>query len=151
MVVGQGEVWSADLSVATGSGPEFRRPVVVVQGDLAFDAVRLYSSEPGSHSKHPLCSAMEFQMELRLTHRAAVTVLTLLNCPGVDSHDVARLKIGFRHSQPSSRQATQRHAERAPSANNCNILGVQARLHSSHRGFSSVSGPELYGSPASRA
>ena len=33
MVIGQGEVWWADLPVPTGSGPGFRRPVVVVQGD----------------------------------------------------------------------------------------------------------------------
>ena len=29
----QGEVWWADLPNATGSGPGFRRPVVVVQGN----------------------------------------------------------------------------------------------------------------------
>lgn len=29
----QGEVWWADLPPPTGSGPGFRRPVVVVQGD----------------------------------------------------------------------------------------------------------------------
>ena len=33
MVIAQGEVWWADLTVPTGSGPGFRRPVVVVQGD----------------------------------------------------------------------------------------------------------------------
>lgn len=33
MVIAQGEVWWADLPVPTGSGPGFRRPVVVVQGD----------------------------------------------------------------------------------------------------------------------
>lgn len=33
MVIAQGEIWWADLSEATGSGPGFRRPVVVVQGD----------------------------------------------------------------------------------------------------------------------
>ena len=32
-MIGQGEVWWADLPVPTGSGPGFRRPVVVVQGD----------------------------------------------------------------------------------------------------------------------
>ena len=29
----QGEIWWADLPAPTGSGPGFRRPVVVVQGD----------------------------------------------------------------------------------------------------------------------
>jgi mRNA interferase MazF len=33
MLIGQGEVWWADLPDATGSGPGYRRPVVVVQGD----------------------------------------------------------------------------------------------------------------------
>ena len=33
MVVGQGEVWWADLPSPTGSGPGYRRPVVVVQCD----------------------------------------------------------------------------------------------------------------------
>jgi mRNA interferase MazF len=33
VVISQGEVWWADLPTPTGSGPGFRRPVVVVQGD----------------------------------------------------------------------------------------------------------------------
>ena len=33
MVISQGEVWWADLPAPKGSGPGFRRPVVVVQGD----------------------------------------------------------------------------------------------------------------------
>ena len=33
MTVAQGDVWWADLPEARGSGPGFRRPVVVVQGD----------------------------------------------------------------------------------------------------------------------
>jgi mRNA interferase MazF len=33
MVIGQGEVWWANLSDPEGSAPGFRRPVVVVQGD----------------------------------------------------------------------------------------------------------------------
>ncbi len=40
MVVAQGEVWWAELPDPTGSGPGFRRPVVVVQGD-AFNASRI--------------------------------------------------------------------------------------------------------------
>ena len=32
-MVAQGEIWWADLPEPTGSGPGFRRPVVVVQGD----------------------------------------------------------------------------------------------------------------------
>ncbi|TMA67163.1 MAG: type II toxin-antitoxin system PemK/MazF family toxin, partial [Deltaproteobacteria bacterium] len=31
--IAQGDVWWADLPRPTGSGPGFRRPVVVVQGD----------------------------------------------------------------------------------------------------------------------
>ena len=33
MVILQGEVWWADLAKPSGSGPGFRRPVVVVQSD----------------------------------------------------------------------------------------------------------------------
>lgn len=33
MVISRGEVWWADIPAPTGSGPGFRRPVVVVQGD----------------------------------------------------------------------------------------------------------------------
>lgn len=33
MVISQGDVWWADLPEPTGSGPGFRRPVVIVQGD----------------------------------------------------------------------------------------------------------------------
>ncbi len=32
-MISQGEIWWADLPVPTGSGPGFRRPVVVVQSD----------------------------------------------------------------------------------------------------------------------
>ena len=33
MVVAQGEIWWADLPSPVGSGPGFRRPVLVVQGE----------------------------------------------------------------------------------------------------------------------
>jgi mRNA interferase MazF len=33
VVISQGEIWWADLSEPTGSGPGYRRPVVVVQCD----------------------------------------------------------------------------------------------------------------------
>lgn len=33
MVISQGEVWWADMPAPTGSGPGFRRPVIIVQGD----------------------------------------------------------------------------------------------------------------------
>lgn len=33
MVISQAEIWWADMPPPTGSGPGFRRPVVVVQGD----------------------------------------------------------------------------------------------------------------------
>jgi len=33
VVISRGDVWWADLSEPTGSGPGFRRPVIVVQGD----------------------------------------------------------------------------------------------------------------------
>lgn len=33
MVISQGDIWWADLPDPTGSGPGFRRPIVVAQGD----------------------------------------------------------------------------------------------------------------------
>jgi mRNA interferase MazF len=33
VVISQGEIWWADLPAPTGSGPGFRRPVAVAQGD----------------------------------------------------------------------------------------------------------------------
>jgi len=33
MVISQGEIWWASMPAPAGSGPGFRRPVVVVQGD----------------------------------------------------------------------------------------------------------------------
>jgi len=39
-VISQGEVWWADLGPPVGSGPGFRRPVVVVQSD-AFNRSRI--------------------------------------------------------------------------------------------------------------
>ena len=33
MVIGQAEIWWADLPDPAGSGPGFRRPVLIVQGD----------------------------------------------------------------------------------------------------------------------
>jgi mRNA interferase MazF len=40
VVISQGDVWWADLPEPSGSGPGFRRPVVVVQGE-AFNRSRL--------------------------------------------------------------------------------------------------------------
>jgi len=40
MAIAQGEVWWADLPEPVGSGPGYRRPVVVVQGE-AFNRSRL--------------------------------------------------------------------------------------------------------------
>lgn len=40
MVTSQGDVWWAELPAPTGSGPGFRRPVVIVQGD-AFNRSRI--------------------------------------------------------------------------------------------------------------
>jgi len=40
VVISQGEVWWADLPEPVGSGPGFRRPVIVIQGD-AFNRSRI--------------------------------------------------------------------------------------------------------------
>jgi mRNA interferase MazF len=33
MVIRRGDIWWADLPVPTGSGPGYRRPVIIIQGD----------------------------------------------------------------------------------------------------------------------
>jgi len=40
VVISQGDIWWADLPMPVGSGPGFRRPVVVIQGD-AFNRSRI--------------------------------------------------------------------------------------------------------------
>ena len=40
MVISQGDIWWADLPAPVGSGPGFRRPVVVIQSD-AFNRSRI--------------------------------------------------------------------------------------------------------------
>lgn len=40
MVISQGDVWWADLPAPVGSGPGFRRPVVIIQSD-AFNRSRI--------------------------------------------------------------------------------------------------------------
>lgn len=40
MVIGQGEIWWADLADPIGSSPGYRRPVLIVQGD-ALNASRI--------------------------------------------------------------------------------------------------------------
>jgi mRNA interferase MazF len=40
VVISQGDVWWADLPMPAGSGPGFRRPVVIIQSD-AFNRSRL--------------------------------------------------------------------------------------------------------------
>ena len=40
MVISQGEIWWADLPPPVGSGPGFRRPVIVIQSD-AFNRSRI--------------------------------------------------------------------------------------------------------------
>jgi mRNA interferase MazF len=40
VVISQGDIWWADLPDPTGSGPGFRRPILVVQGD-SFNRSRL--------------------------------------------------------------------------------------------------------------
>ena len=67
MVISQGEVWWADLPAPSGSGPGYRRPVVVVQGD-AFNR-----SAIGTIVSVPLTSTLRWADapgNVRLTARA---------------------------------------------------------------------------------
>ena len=67
MVISQGEVWWADLPSPSGSGPGYRRPVLVVQGD-AFNR-----SAIGTIISIPLTSTLRWADapgNVRLTARA---------------------------------------------------------------------------------
>ena len=66
MVISQGEIWWADLPSPTGSGPGFRRPVIVVQGDA------LNRSRISTTVCVPLTSNLKWDLapgNLRLTAR----------------------------------------------------------------------------------
>ena len=66
-MISQGEVWWADLPAPSGSGPGYRRPVVVVQGD-AFNR-----SAIGTIVSVPLTSTLRWADapgNVRLTARA---------------------------------------------------------------------------------
>jgi mRNA interferase MazF len=53
VVISQGEIWWADLPAPTGSGPGFRRPVVVVQGDsLNFSRIATVVCVPMTSNLH---------------------------------------------------------------------------------------------------
>ena len=65
-MISQGEIWWADLSAPAGSGPGFRRPVVVVQCDA------LNSSRIGTVVCVPLSSNLKWALapgNVRLTAR----------------------------------------------------------------------------------
>ena len=66
MVISQGEVWWADLPSPTGSGPGFRRPVIVVQCDA------LNRSRIGTVVCVPLTSNLKWALapgNVQLSHR----------------------------------------------------------------------------------
>jgi mRNA interferase MazF len=53
VVIGQGEIWWADLPVPAGSEPGFRRPVLVVQGDsLNFSRIATVVCVPLTSNLH---------------------------------------------------------------------------------------------------
>lgn len=67
MVISQGEIWWAELPAPTGSGPGFRRPVVVVQSDA------LNRSRIGTVVCIPLTSNLKWALapgNVRLVSRA---------------------------------------------------------------------------------
>jgi len=65
VVASQGEIWWADLPAPAGSGPGFRRPVVVVQGDA------LNRSRLGTVVWFPLTSNLKWALAPGNVHLSA--------------------------------------------------------------------------------
>lgn len=80
MVVSQGEIWWADLEEPTGSGPGFRRPVLVVQCDA------LNRSRIGTIYCVPLTSNLKWA-------QAPGNVLLRARETGLDRDSVANVSL----------------------------------------------------------
>jgi len=80
MVISQGEVWWADLGEPTGSGPGFRRPVVVVQCDA------LNRSRIATIASVPLTSNLKWA-------NAPGNVLLKANVTGLPKDSVANVSL----------------------------------------------------------
>ncbi|MEP6548206.1 MAG: type II toxin-antitoxin system PemK/MazF family toxin [Gammaproteobacteria bacterium] len=80
MVVGQAEVWWADLGEPIGSAPDFRRPVVVVQCDA------LNHSRIGTIVCVPLTSNLKWS-------RAPGNVLLSTSATGLPKESVANVSL----------------------------------------------------------
>ena len=64
MVICQGEIWWAELPRPSGSGPGFRRPVVVVQGD-AFNQSKIAAVLCASLTSNLKCAGAPVNILLR--------------------------------------------------------------------------------------
>lgn len=80
MVIGQGEVWWADLGEPAGSGPGYRRPVVVVQCDA------LNRSRIGTVVCVPLTSSLKWA-------EAPGNVLLTARATGLSRESVANVSL----------------------------------------------------------
>ncbi len=87
MVISQGEIWWADLPAPSGSGPGFRRPVLVVQGDA------LNRSRIATVVCVPLTSNLKWalapgnvQLPARLTGLPKESVANVSQIVSVDKH-----------------------------------------------------------------
>ena len=80
MVIGQGEVWWADIGEPIGSAPGFRRPVVVVQSDA------INRSRIGTVVCVPMTSNLKWA-------RAPGNVLLKANLTGLPKDSVANVSL----------------------------------------------------------
>ena len=80
MVIGQGEVWWADIGEPIGSAPGFRRPVVVVQSDA------INRSRIGTVVCVPLTSNLKWA-------NAPGNVLLKANLTGLPKDSVANVSL----------------------------------------------------------
>jgi mRNA interferase MazF len=80
VVIGQGEVWWADLGEPIGSGPGYRRPVVVVQCDVL------------NHSRMSTTVCVPITSNLKWEH-APGNVLLSARSTGLDKDSVANVSL----------------------------------------------------------
>lgn len=80
MVIGEGEVWWADISEPIGSAPGFRRPVVVVQSDA------MNRSRIGTVVCVPMTSNLKWA-------NAPGNVLLKANLTGLPENSVANVSL----------------------------------------------------------
>jgi mRNA interferase MazF len=94
VVISQGEVWWADLPEPTGSGPGYRRPVVVVQSDaLNHSRIATVVCVPLTSNLKWSLAPGNVSLSARLTGLAKNSVANVSQIISVDKH-VLTARVG---------------------------------------------------------